>query len=503
MEHFHALHGSGIDEDKRMINAKSPWTLAHLNKSVLQGFYNNPEVPPSMKTKLKEAMMMKPGLKKKLKGGAIAGDAELMLMADEDILQMALDDAEADWMIARRNHLLNPANNPDPGPPPVPQAPPQPPHSPPPTPPQRPSPPSTPPRSGGGICEWLDSCFAPPRGRSTGNLGLDDLHDYKNTIQRNRRAAENIMRTGRASPNSSPRAVAPEPLPPGFATGALKAGGNLMGGLKGVSKASGFIRRLMWENKDKHKGTYKKPTWGLAANSKMNKPAEFKIKKLMTPAQGGENEEGNSYGASPFIRHHFMGESKPFSPGKADGKYGHESKGQKKARKDFKKKEKEPEEAPKEKSPTPPKEAPKEKPEQLAKHFGNVIEEKKPEFGVLPPLSSWYGKPDPGKAFTQAQKRTPEEKEEALKKQYIAMWDMYNGQVRQAQHEIDFAEELFSPQGEERRKGLSSQGLINEKKKGQLAENNRREAYKTRERVAKVLKDKGWVPERLRDAIGR
>jgi hypothetical protein len=495
MEHFHALHGAGIDEDKRMINAKSPWTLAHLEKSVLQGFYNNPEVPPSMKTKLKEAIMMKP----QLKGGAIADDAELMTMSDEDIDQMALDDDEALWMIARRNHLRNPARFPDPGAPPY----------------RGPPPPDI--ARGGGMledmCLWLDSCVAPRRNRPAPNPALQQHWDMRQLIASNAARARRIMEgrlpprsSPNQSPNNSPRVapenVAPEVPPSPSAVGAPKSNngtGKFKGGLKGVSKASGFIRRLMWENKDKHKGTYKKPTWGLAANSKMNKPAEFKIKKLLTPAQGGENEEGNSYGASPFIRHHFMGDAKPFVPGKADGKYGHESRGQKKARKDFKKKVVE-------KPTTPPKEAPKEKPPQLAEHFGNVREPRNEIVRTqmaLPPLSSWYGQPEPAKAFTQAQKKTQEQKEEGLKKQYIAMWEMYNGQIRQAQQEIDFAKELFSPQGEDRRKGLSSQGLLNEKKKGQLAENNMKEAYKTRERIGKVLKDKGWVPDRLRDLIGR
>jgi len=71
--HFHDLEGGGIAEDKRMINAKSPWTLAHLDMKILQGFYNNPAVPPSMKTKLKGAMMMKPSLKKKKLSGGLAG----------------------------------------------------------------------------------------------------------------------------------------------------------------------------------------------------------------------------------------------------------------------------------------------------------------------------------------------------------------------------------------------------------------------------------------------
>ena len=71
--HFHDLEGGGIAEDKRMINAKSPWTLAHMDMKILQGFYNNPAVPPSMKTKLKGAMMMKPSLKKKKLSGGLAG----------------------------------------------------------------------------------------------------------------------------------------------------------------------------------------------------------------------------------------------------------------------------------------------------------------------------------------------------------------------------------------------------------------------------------------------
>jgi len=141
MDYFHTLDGAGIKEDKRMINAKSPWTLAHLNVKVLQGFYDNPAVPPSMKTKLKEAMMIKPTLKK------------------------------------------------------------------------------------------------------------------------------------------------------------------LRGGLKGVSKASGFIRRLMWENQHKHEGEYKKPTWRLAPDSKMNSAEKFHWGKLASEDQGGENK--NSYGASPFINQHF------------------------------------------------------------------------------------------------------------------------------------------------------------------------------------------------------
>ena len=168
MEHFHPLEGGGIAEDKRWINSKSPWTLAHLDAKVLQGFYNNPAVPPSMKKKLKEALMIKPTLKKKLKGG-----------------------------------------------------------------------------------------------------------------------------------------------------------------LSGVSKASGFIRRLMWENSHKHDGAYGNPTWALAKDSKMKKAVKFDYKKLASPEQGGLNKE-RPYGASPFISHHFSTEErKPREKSKP------ETEAQKKARMDF------------------------------------------------------------------------------------------------------------------------------------------------------------------------
>lgn len=145
-----AAVGGGIAEDKRMINAKSPWTLAHLEQKVLLAFYNNPAVPQSMRTKLKEAMMIKPTLKKK----------------------------------------------------------------------------------------------------------------------------------------------------------------KLKGGLSGVSKASGFIRRLMWENSHKHEGEYGNPTWELAKDSTMKKPEKFDYKKLASSDQGGLNKEGNPYGASPFIAHHFSKKEK-------------------------------------------------------------------------------------------------------------------------------------------------------------------------------------------------
>jgi hypothetical protein len=77
----------------------------------------------------------------------------------------------------------------------------------------------------------------------------------------------------------------------------------LRGGRAGVSKASGFIQRLMAENKKKHTGSYTNPTYPLAADSTMNKAFEFKYKKLASAGQGGENQK--EYGASPFITKHF------------------------------------------------------------------------------------------------------------------------------------------------------------------------------------------------------
>jgi len=104
------------------------------------------------------------------------------------------------------------------------------------------------------------------------------------------------------------------------------------GGLTGVSKKSGFIRRLMWENKHKHGNDYKNPTWGLHNDSNMSKKAKFEWKKLASKDQGGLNSSGNPYGASPFITKHFKGDPVKWSPGEKSGK---ESEAQKKARYEF------------------------------------------------------------------------------------------------------------------------------------------------------------------------
>jgi hypothetical protein len=93
-----------------------------------------------------------------------------------------------------------------------------------------------------------------------------------------------------------------------------KVGGgeDVVGGRAGVSKASGFIMRMMAENKVKHNGQYRKPTT-LPPGSKMSAPAIFDYKKLASPEQGGLNRAGNPYGASPFITKHFEGDYVPFS----------------------------------------------------------------------------------------------------------------------------------------------------------------------------------------------
>lgn len=91
----------------------------------------------------------------------------------------------------------------------------------------------------------------------------------------------------------------------------------------GRGQASGFIMRAMAENKKKHSGQYKNPTYPLAPGSTMNKPIEFDWKKLANKNQGGEKDVGSKthwgnkgeYGASPFILHHFSGSTKEYKKG--------------------------------------------------------------------------------------------------------------------------------------------------------------------------------------------
>lgn len=70
----------------------------------------------------------------------------------------------------------------------------------------------------------------------------------------------------------------------------------------GRGQASGFIMRMMAENKKKHQGQYKNPS-NNDYGSTMKKFAEFDYKKLANEGQKGRNQ--SNYGASPFILKHF------------------------------------------------------------------------------------------------------------------------------------------------------------------------------------------------------
>lgn len=90
----------------------------------------------------------------------------------------------------------------------------------------------------------------------------------------------------------------------------------------GRGQASGFIMRMMAENKLKHKGQYKNPSTN-DYGSKMNQFRAFDIKRLANRDQKGVNT--SDYGASPFIIKHFGSpEAVPFIP-KAE-RYGEENK---------------------------------------------------------------------------------------------------------------------------------------------------------------------------------
>lgn len=78
--------------------------------------------------------------------------------------------------------------------------------------------------------------------------------------------------------------------------------GDMEGGLR-TTKASGFIRRLMYENSLKHDGQYKYPVWKLHKDSTMDEPFKFVYKELANKQQDGDRD--TAYGASPFIQKHF------------------------------------------------------------------------------------------------------------------------------------------------------------------------------------------------------
>jgi len=76
----------------------------------------------------------------------------------------------------------------------------------------------------------------------------------------------------------------------------------------GRGQASGFVMRMMAENKLKHSGQYRNPTDPLHPQSTMNAAVPFDYKKLANGDQKGTNT--SAYGASPFIINHFSGAPK-------------------------------------------------------------------------------------------------------------------------------------------------------------------------------------------------
>jgi len=146
----------------------------------------------------------------------------------------------------------------------------------------------------------------------------------------------------------------------------------ITGGRAGVSKASGFVQRMMAENKLKHSGQYKKPTDPAHKDSTMKAWEAFDYRKLANKSQGGLNE--SDYGASPFISRHFEGDTVNFESGK-NPKLSSETPEQKSARlkamsirlarqaEQMKKDSKKPEEN---------------APADVIEHFGNVAEKKAP-----------------------------------------------------------------------------------------------------------------------------
>ena len=141
----------------------------------------------------------------------------------------------------------------------------------------------------------------------------------------------------------------------------------------GRGRASGFIMRAMAENKKKHTGLYKNPTFPLAPGSTMNKPIEFDWRKLANKSQGGEGEASakttwgkkGAYGASPFILHHFSKTPTATKPDKG------ESEAQRAVRKKFSSVKVQ---ALANLLPN----ATTEQVKELASHFGNVAETAKP-----------------------------------------------------------------------------------------------------------------------------
>jgi hypothetical protein len=72
----------------------------------------------------------------------------------------------------------------------------------------------------------------------------------------------------------------------------------------GGSAASGFIARMMAENRVKNKGAYG-PKTDLPKGSKMSSPAKFNLKAIANSKQKKGATGTKEYGASPFLLKHF------------------------------------------------------------------------------------------------------------------------------------------------------------------------------------------------------
>jgi hypothetical protein len=102
-------------------------------------------------------------------------------------------------------------------------------------------------------------------------------------------------------------AVRVSPLTPPPPSG--EGSGRVQGGR---GRASGFIMRMMAENKKKHNGQYRNPS-GNDYGSTMKQFRAFDYNRLANSDQSGTNK--SSYGASPFIIKHFGSpEAVPFVP---------------------------------------------------------------------------------------------------------------------------------------------------------------------------------------------
>ena len=74
--------------------------------------------------------------------------------------------------------------------------------------------------------------------------------------------------------------------------------------VSGGSGASGFIARMMAENRVKNKGAYG-PKTDLPKGSMMSSPAKFELERIANKKQKKGAKGSKDYGASPFLLAHF------------------------------------------------------------------------------------------------------------------------------------------------------------------------------------------------------